>query len=126
MPRHKAHPTICPYLTAKPDNKEKRFIQVGNTLLLNREYSRLGTGAQHLYLYMAMEAGGRNDFQFPQSAAIKYGISPASFWRYVKELEKRHFITVTSYKNLRQPNDYRFCLDWKPTPPKSILTDGHM
>ncbi len=117
MPRHKAHLTICPYLTAKPDCKEKRFIQVGNTLLLSHEFGRLGAGAQHLYLCMAMEAGGRSEFRFPQSAAIKYGIAPASFWRYVKELEENRFITVTSYKNLRQPNHYKFCLNWKPSRP---------
>ena len=113
MSRYKAHPAISWYLSARADSREKRFIQVGDTLLLSERFNHLSAGAQHLYLCMAMEAGGRSEFQFPQSAAAKYGIAPASFWRYVRELEEKHFLTVRSYKNLRQPNHYQFCMEWK-------------
>ena len=109
-------PGLLPWLSARGDGKEKRFIQIGNTLLLSKEFSALGTGAQHLYFCMAMESGGKRRFVFPQSAAKKYGITPSSLRRHVKELEEAGFLSVTSLQNLRQPNEYEFSLRWKEPP----------
>ena len=113
MPRRKTNPTICPWLSAKPDNKEKRFVQVGNTLLLSPEFQKLGTGARQLYFCMAMESGGKRNFTYPQSAAKKYGFNPATFWRHVDELAKSGFVRVSSGKNLRIANRYEFNTNWK-------------
>ena len=66
-----------------------------------------------MYLCMALESGGRMDFTFPQATAKKYGFPPASMRRYIKELQEKHFISVQSMANLRQPNEYSFSLVWK-------------
>lgn len=113
MSKYRSRPTIVPWLSAKPDAREKRFIQVGNTLLLSCKFQELGAGARYLYLCMAMESGGRTAFILPQAAAKKYGISPSSLRRYINELESKKFIEVHSMKNLRKPNQYRFSFEWK-------------
>ena len=60
---------ITAWMSAKADNKEKRFIQVGNSLLLSKEFQKLGVGARCLYMCMAMESAGKRGFEFPLSAA---------------------------------------------------------
>ncbi len=69
MSKRKHGPTIVPPLSANVDNKEKRFIQVGNSLLLSKQFHALSTGSRFLYLCMAMESGGRKDFILPQKDA---------------------------------------------------------
>jgi hypothetical protein len=113
MSKYKAKPTIVPWLSGKADNQERRFIQIGNHLLLSKRFQQLGAGAKHLYFCMAMESGGRRSFLFPQTAALKYGIAPSSLRRYIRELEAGQFLKVYSMKNLRQPNRYEFDLGWK-------------
>jgi hypothetical protein len=60
---------ITAWMSAKADNKEKRFIQVGNSLLLSKEFQKLGVGARCLYMCMAMESAGKRGFEFPLSSA---------------------------------------------------------
>lgn len=117
MPRYKSRPTIVPWLSAKPDNREKRFIQVGDSLLFSKAFRELHMGARYLYFCMAMESGGKRDFQFPTTAAQKYGFSSSSFWTYVQELTDKRFIICRSNKHLRQPNDYSFSDGWKTISP---------
>ena len=105
--------TILPWLSAKPDCVEGRFLQVGNSLFLSESFQNLSPGAQILFLCAALESGGRRDFLFPQKTAEKYGIAPRSLRRYVEELAEAGFIERTSLKNLRQPNEYTFSLRWK-------------
>lgn len=88
MGRRKAHPTIVPWLSSKADNRERRFIQLGNSLLLSRQFHALGAGSRHLYCRMAMERGGRRTFLFPQAAAKKYSIAPSSLRKHISELER--------------------------------------
>ena len=124
MPRRKAaqNAKILPWLSGKLDEREGRFIQVGNSLLLSSKsdggreknaFLELSTGARLLYLCMAMESGGRRDFTFPLAAAKKYGFATATFRRYVEELVNGSFIVRVSNKNTRQPNDYSFSFEWK-------------
>ena len=117
MRKRKGTPTIVPWLSARWDNHERRFIQPGNTLLLSKEFQALGVGSRYLYFCMAMESAGKRSFVFPQTAAKKYGIKPSSLRRHIDELEAGHFIKVYSGKPTREPNRYEFCLDWKPSPP---------
>lgn len=128
MSRKKRQHSLSPWLSEREDGCEKRFIQVGNTLLLSKAFQRLKPGARQLYLCMAMEAGGRRDFLFPQAAAKKYGFAPRTFWEYVRELEEHRFILCRSMRNLRRPNEYRFSFVWKGvrSPPSIGTTDGYM
>lgn len=116
LSKRKRGPTIVPYLSAKADNREKRFIQVGNSLLLSRRFHALSTGSRFLYFCMAMESGGRSGFVFPQREAKKYGIAPSSLRKHINELEAARFIRVYSGKPTREPNRYEFCVDWKLPP----------
>ena len=105
--------TVLPWVSARADCKEGRFLQIGNSLLLSEAFQALSAGARGLYLCMALEAGGRRGFTFPLAAAKKYGFSATSFRRYVDELEAASFIVKHSGANVRQPNDYEFTFGWK-------------
>ena len=108
---------IKPWLTAKQDCKDGRFIQIGNSLFFSKAFQHLSYGSQTLYLTMALESGGRKDFIFPLKAATKYGFNSSSFRRYIDELEKSGFIIRTSLANLRKPNEYSFSSEWKSREP---------
>lgn len=108
---------LLPWLSAKADGKDGRFIQIGNSLLLSKTFQKLSAGAQHLYFCMAMESGGRQNFKFPLKVSKKYGIASTSLRRYISELAAGGYITVQSNKNLRIANDYRFSIAWKNRAP---------
>lgn len=109
--------TILPWLSAKNDCRDGRFLQIGNSLLLSKEFQKLLPGSRMLYECMAMESGGKRNFVFPLKAAKKYGFSESSFRRYLNELIDSGFIDCQSNWNLREPNDYRFSLRWKENKP---------
>ena len=114
MPRHKSAEkcTIRPWLSAKQDSKEGRFLQIGNSLLLSDQFHELSNGAKVLYICMAMESGGRQEFQFSQAAAGKYGFAPTSFDRSKKELIQAGCIILKSSGRLtREKNEYAFPTD---------------
>ena len=58
---------IRPWLSAKADGKEGRFIQIGNSFLLEfrkEPLNKLSLGARWMYLCMTMESAGHRDFTF--------------------------------------------------------------
>lgn len=117
VPRRKSaqNCTVLPWLSAKGDGKEGRFIQCGNSLFLSKSFQALSTGARWLFLSMAMEAGGKREFTFKHSSAKKYGISSTSYDRFLKELKDGKFIEKVEDESLAQyaPGRYRFLLGWK-------------
>lgn len=113
MSRAKHGETIKPWVSARVDCREGRFLQVGNSLMLSPKFHALSYGAQITYLCMALESGGQREFTFPRTAAEKYGIPRNSLTRYVDELKNSGFITVQSMANLRKANAYSFCFAWK-------------
>ncbi len=114
---------ISPWLSARIDCSEGRFIQVGNSLLLahidkkteedTNPFHKLSSKTQMLYLCMTLEAGGSRNFEFPLKAAKKYGIAESTFRRGVTELVSKGFITRQSGKIVRLPNLYQFSEKWK-------------
>lgn len=91
-------------------------MQVGNSLLLSKEFQTLTSGARLLYLYMTMESGGKREFTFTHGTGKKYGVAPSSYDRYVKELQARKFIERLEDTDIAPqyaPGKYRFCFDWK-------------
>ncbi len=127
MPRRKAAQNcrILPWLSRRADNSDGRFLQIGNSLLLsaktatgeeNNAFLRLSNGSKFVYLAMAMESGGRRDFEFPRTAALKYGISARTLIRAVDELESAGMLEIQSGRCARLPNRYRFVFDWKKPP----------
>lgn len=117
MPKHKAAKScvISPWLSAKADNKENRFTQMGNTFMLSKKVQSLSVGARWLYLSMAMESGGKREFTFKHSSAKKFGISSTSYDRFLKELKDSKFIEKIEDESLAQyaPGRYRFVFGWK-------------
>lgn len=117
MPRKKAarNVEIKPWLSGRPDNREGRFIQVGNSFLLDRSVQELSAGARFLYLCMAMESGGGRYVTFPRKSAKKYGIAETSFDRYTKELCESGFMEriMPESRDKWVPAEYRFCFTWK-------------
>lgn len=114
--KYRAKAELVPWLSAREDNVEKRFIQVGNTMLFNGAFRSLTVGCRYAYFCMAMESGGQRRFLFPQAAAKKYGLKPTSLRRYIDELETAGFLRVYSGRATREPNRYEFRFDWKRTP----------
>ena len=106
--------TIKPWLSAHLDNREGRFIQVGNSFLLAKDMPELSAGAKLMYLCMTMESGGHIEFQFPRMAALKYGFPEATAARHVKELLAVGMIElIGSGRFTKTPNQYRFTTAWK-------------
>lgn len=117
---------IRPWLSRKVDCKERRFIQVDNSLVLAKELHEISAGARWLYLCLAMESGENRDFIFTHGAAKKYGVRTSSFDRQVKELKEHGFIELVEDENMSQfaPNKYRFSFAWKGLSAKSAPPNG--
>ena len=115
MARKKIGGELRPWLSGRADNREGRFTQIGNTLLLDKRFQALSVGARWLYICLANESGGQREVKFPHGTARKYGIASSSFDRYIKELRETGFITLTGGMGYGrfEANVYRFSLDWK-------------
>ena len=115
MARKHNNGQLLPWMSARLDCKEKRFLQVGNSLFFSPIFQQLKAGSQMLYLCMAIESGGNRDVVFSQKTAKKYGIPKSSFDRYIKELRDTGFVKVSIEGNMWQfkPTVYCFLFDWK-------------
>lgn len=119
MPRRKAAKNceLRPWLSANIDNRDGRFLQIGNSLLCgkNSAFKKLTSGAKMLFLCMAMESGGKSEVAFSRSTAEKYGIGKNVLLRQIRELREAGFIDISENFSYQQfaPTVYRFTLDWK-------------
>ena len=73
LSKRKCGPALLQHLSAKADNREKRSIQAGNSLLLSRQFHALSAGSRFLYFCMAAESGKADNSIFPQKAAKSTG-----------------------------------------------------
>lgn len=121
MPRRKSHPTMCPYLTARSgigNDQEKRFIQIGTSLLHSPKFQKLSIAARYLYFCMAMDAAGKFGFSFSKCDSLRYGFSYSTFLRAKNDLIESGFIRITQNGRIsRTPNRYVFVLTWKQGSP---------
>jgi len=113
--KHKSakNAALLSWLSANADNREGRFIQIGNSLYLSKAFQSLTDGAKYTYQCMSMEAGGKRQFELPNSAFAKYGLPSRSCRRHIAELEEKGFIKKQSGQTARLPNLYEFSLEWK-------------
>lgn len=115
MARKKAASELKPWLSANPDNKEKRFAQVGHSFCINQAVKSLSPAALKMYICIVDEAGADRTFEFPEGAAKKYGFTTKGTFRTkVQELIDAGFIEVVeNNRTCRKANVYRFSLKWK-------------
>ena len=115
MPRRKTaqQAEIRPWLSARADCREGRFLQLGNSLLLSRHFQKLSANAQILYLCLAMEAGGKREVIISRSHAQKYGIAQTTFSRAIKQLSDAGFIRIDQTRGRYETNRFEFISDWK-------------
>ncbi|MCC8129215.1 MAG: hypothetical protein LIO51_04665 [Clostridiales bacterium] len=106
---------LLPWLSAKPDNIDRRFLQVGNSVMLSKTLQSLSAGARWLYFALSMEAAGKREVLFTHSSAQKYGIPGSSFDRQILELKWAGFVESVPDENQAQysPNRFKFCYSWK-------------
>lgn len=113
MSRGKKSDTIKPWLSARGDCKEGRFIQTGNSFVLSAAVHELTDGAKWTYQCMCMESGGKRTFTFSEADAKKYGIKPRSLRNHIAKLIEHKFITAARLGHAGQKNQYTFSLEWK-------------
>lgn len=114
MPRYK-QPILKPWLSGKLDNRDKRFIQVGASLLQSTAFKSLNYASRILYLCLANDAGKENSVEFSHSAAKRYGFPPSTFDRSIKELIAAGFIERVEDEDRSQykTSRFRFTYKWK-------------
>ena len=120
MPKRKSAKgySVKPWLSANLDSKERRYIQIGNSILLSKQFQALRPTAQILYFCMALESGLHRDFIFPQKTMTKYGLNRSTAVKGIEELIETGFIRkVYSGKATREPSKYEFINEWKMKPP---------
>ena len=112
MTRSKKTP-FQPWQTCNNKGEEKRYIRLGNSLLLHKAVFDLSDKAFRVYVYMLIEAGGEKKFTYPRSK-YKYISSIDGFQRAKKELIQKGFIKeIEKNKQRRKENLYEFSEDWK-------------
>ena len=112
MGRGKKTP-LKPWETKTADGIEKRYIRLGDTLLMSSAVKGLSSSAFRVYVYMCVESGGHSHFTFPHSK-YKNFMSKPTFFSALKELVNAGLVDVVSRnKNLRTANDYAFSNRWK-------------
>lgn len=100
---------IVPWLSARKDNREGRFVQLGNSLLLSPAYQALTGTAKLLLLTMAMESAGHSTVVYTHGTARKYGIPGSSYDRAINDLRAAGMVELLGEPPLPQykPNCYR-------------------
>jgi hypothetical protein len=112
MARHTVRPLPF-WAPAKADGIEKRFVQIGDSFLMDERIQRLPPNAFRVYMHMMNASGGTIEFEMPHRA-YKGFISKPSFIKAVDDLVRAGFIEVVqSGFNLRKPSRYRFSRAWR-------------
>ena len=106
--------TILPWVSAKADNKEKKFLQIGVTLFENEAFQSLTPPQKIVYLAMCLDAGGSREFTFSKERFSHFGIPPSTARDAIEVLIQKGFITREfSGKLAHTKSLFRFSLDWK-------------
>jgi len=104
---------FAPWESTKPNGIEARYIRMGDTQMLNQNMMKLNATAFRVYLYMKIESGGKQIFEFPRCKYIKI-CSQDGFKKALFELITYGFVEVAENNaNIRKPNKYRFSENWR-------------
>lgn len=111
--RKRAITPFPPWESKKPDGIEKRYIRLGDTMMVSDAVLYLPGNAFKVYCFMRLESAGRRQFKFPRNKYIAY-LSTPTFIKAVRELEERGIIDVLERNgNMRKANVYQFSDRWK-------------
>ena len=116
MPRRKAarNCIVLPWVSAKADCREPKFLQVGISLFESKAFQKLTPSQRYLYLCMCQDASGHQTFEFPRARFERYGIKNTAARDGIAALIEAGFITREySGKIAREANQYRFSFAWK-------------
>ena len=112
--KHKTNYSISPWLTAKADCREPKYIQCGVTLFEHPAFKRLTPAQRCLYLAMCLDAGGHREFTFSKARIEHYGFSYATGRDAINALIAGGFIIkLFSGQTTREKNGYAFSERWK-------------
>ena len=97
--------------------RERFFIRLGESQMMDEAMLSLTPGAFQTYCYMLHAARGRNEFIYPQCKYLKVCGSEA-FERRKKELVKKGFIRISENGNniVGKSTLYKFSDVWKEQP----------
>ncbi len=73
-----------------------------------------------LYICLAMESGGKPFAKLSRGNAKKYGFSPATYSRAVKQLIQAGFVKIAEDTGRYETNRFEFTNDWKSKSPVSF------
>lgn len=126
MTRKNNNGLLLPWMSARLDCREKRFLQIGNSMFFSPSFQQLNAGSKMLYLCMAIESGGKRVVAFSRGTAQKYGIDKNTFARRIAELIEGRFVEVVKESSYAQfsPTVYRFSLVWKNSRPQKGVNLG--
>lgn len=107
---------LSEWMSCTPDCKEKRFVQLGTSLLQCEAFHSLPAGARMLYIFMVCTAAGRPRFWFDYTTARDYCVSETSFYRNRDTLVQNGFIVPIALKG-ETPCNFEFGTGWKHSAP---------
>ena len=113
MAKKKRGLCLPPWASAAPGGDERRFIQLGVSLLDHPKFIALKPGDQILYIRMKQHADPRPEFEMPRQVYAKFTDSKA-FANSLEHLVSAGFVEVVANNYcIRKPNVYRFSTRWK-------------
>lgn len=113
MSRQKKKTPFPSWTTKTSNGIEKRYIRIGNSLMLSKVYQMLSNSAKVIYSYMLLESGSNREFEFTASIYLKL-MSRDTFFKARNELIEKGFIEIKQNNaNIRKANVYAFSEAWK-------------
>jgi len=126
MPPKKQHgfTPFPPWQTKTLAGRERSFIRLGESQLMDEAMLSLTPGAFQTYCYMLLKSCGKKEFYFPKSQYMKL-CGTEAFSRQRKELIRKGFIKISENGNniVGKSTLYAFSDEWKTTPGE--LTNSH-
>lgn len=116
-PKKQGFTPFPPWQTKSQTGRERIFIRLGESQLMDKAMLLLTPGAFQTYCYMLLTSGGRKEFIYPKSQYLRI-CGTEAFSRQRKELIKMGFIKVSENGNniVGKTTLYAFSDEWRTNP----------
>ncbi len=113
-PKNKGFTPFPPWQTNTQTGRERFFIRLGESQLMNKAMLSLTPGAFQTYCYMLLSSGGKKEFIYPKSQYLKV-CGTEAFSRQRRELVKKGFIRISENGNniVGKTTLYAFSDEWR-------------